>query len=109
MPSGSVSGPTLLFRFACRADVHIEDRVMQIALEKAREDLERKVAMKEEEQRILHLDEIEALRKEFEDGAFVNRQGFWHLSWRCLLCMTKLDDGDRWICSYCKLVSLNIG
>ena len=75
MPEESVRKPNLLVRFASLANVHIEDRIMQEALEKEGFRLERIIKEKEEEQRILHLDEVGTLRKRIEDleGARLER------------------------------------
>lgn len=96
---------------------HIEDRTMQEALKKERERLEKRIAIKEEEQRILHLTEVEALNKRFEDlqrsvkemnGAYINKQGFWHTTWKCLLCKTKTEKEGQWTCPNCRCAHRNV-
>ena len=119
---------------------------MQEALEKEGVRLERKVREKEEEQRILHLDEVGALQKRIEDlqrasleridekkeveqrhlavqkvfeylqtsitpmekNEYINRQKFWSLSWKCLICKTKTDKQGQWTCPRCRLAQRNL-
>ena len=129
MPEECVRKLTRLVRLASLANVYIEDRIIQEALEKEGFRLERIIKEKEEEQRILHLDEVGTLRKRIEDleGArlrkvfgdfqpitlmknpeYINRQKFWSSSWKCLICKTKTDKQGQWTCPSCRLAQRNL-
>ena len=81
------------------------------------ERLERMIRLKEEEQRILHLDEVGALEKRIEDlqnsvaqmknGEYINKQKFWSSSWKCLICKTKTDRSGQWTCPSCRFAQRN--
>ena len=99
------------------ADIYVEDRILQHALETEGERLETLIRQKEEEQRILHLDEVEALKKKIEDlqnsvtqmknGQYINKQKFWTSSWKCLICKTKTDMLGPWTCPECHFAQRN--
>lgn len=118
MPKECVRKPTLLVRFACLANVHIEDWFLQEALREEGVRLERRIMEKEEEQRILHLDEVGTLRKRIEDlqtsitqmknDEYINRQKFWSGSWKCLICKTKTDKEGQWTCPSCRFAQRNM-
>lgn len=89
---------------------------MQEALEQERERLEKAIAEKEEERRTLHLDEMGALKKRLEDlqesvkgndTRYMNKRGFWHTRWRCLVCARKTYQSGNWTCPHCHLKHLN--
>lgn len=91
---------------------------MQEALREEGVRLERRIMKKEEEQRILHLDEVGALRKRIEDlqtsitqmknDEYINRQKFWSSSWKCLICKTKTDKKGQWTCPSCRFAQRNM-
>ena len=92
-----------------------EDRETQAMIKKERQNIEKKMAANEEEQRELHMSTEQALRtrlerleKESRSRKVPNvRRGFWHLSWKCLVCKTKTEDEGKWACPNCGFVQCN--
>ncbi|KAL8719034.1 MAG: hypothetical protein Q9181_008121 [Wetmoreana brouardii] len=96
----------------------IDDLIKQEAVKKEEVQFMATIAMKQEEQRALDLSKVEAmqgkinaLNKHLEatDGDYVNRQGFWRSSWKCLICRKKTSSGGLWTCPGCNLRQMNVG
>ena len=91
------------------------DRDMQAEIEKERREIEKKMAKNEEEQRELHMSteqallaRIERLEKESQSRGIPDvKQGFWHLSWKCLVCRKKTTYEGKWTCRGCGFVQFN--
>ena len=91
------------------------DRETQAMMEKERQNLEKTMAKNEEEQRELHMSIEQALRTRIERlekesrsrGIPSVKQGFWHFSWKCLVCKSKTTYGGKWTCRDCGFVQFN--
>ena len=89
-------------------------RMLEV-LEKERRNIEKKIAEKDEEQRQLHMGIVLALQtrlKRLEEesrsrGIPRVKQGFWHLSWKCLACKTKTENVGESACPVCRFVQFN--
>ena len=89
---------------------HTGDVVLQEALKTERDKLEKLLAKKEEEQRVLRQNEVDAMQRKIDNleklvqnsnGEYVNRQDFWRSSWKCLICKHKTRNGGLWTCPMC--------
>ena len=91
------------------------DRETQAMIEEERRNIEKKIAKKEEEQLELRMSteqalrtRIERLEKESQSRKVPNvRIGFWHLSWKCLVCKAKTEAGGKSACPDCGFVQFN--
>ena len=102
-----------LSRTCATAKTVIEDRKMQESLEKQRKLLEERIAERQEQQQILHLNEIDRLKKQVEDlrkktanTVLNNNQKWYHSTWKCLICKTKTKVSGRWTCPQCQFVQI---
>ena len=117
MPEECVRRTTRQTLFAHPADVYIENLKLQLALDVESKRIERMIGLREEEQRILHLDEVGLLNKRIADlqnsvsqmknGEYINKQKWWTSSWKCLICKTKTDKPGQWTCPSCRFAQRN--
>lgn len=101
----------------CLTKVHVENQQLLDGLRVEYLRLWKDIARKEEDQRILHQSNIEALNeririleefKQTQGGRLVvNEQKLWRVSWRCLGCRHKTSTAGSWTCPTCKLAQLN--
>ena len=86
----------------------IDDRDMHAELEKHCKRLSKEIAAKEEQRRILHLDDLEIIKRKIKDlqkhvkrRELQNRRGFWYTHWKCLACGKKTGIQGTWTCPRC--------
>lgn len=101
----------------CLAKFHVENQQMLDALRVEYLRLWKDIARKEEDQRILHQSNIEALneririleeRKKTQGSKIsVNEQKLWRVSWTCLECKHRTSRAGFWFCPCCGLHQWN--
>ena len=85
-----------------------DDLDMQAKLENHCTRLSREMAANEEQRRILHLDELETIKRKIKDlqkhvkrRELRNKRGFWYTHWKCLACGKKTGIQGTWTCPRC--------
>lgn len=99
-------------------DRNPEDRSMEEAIKKKLEELQTQHTAEEKRRDLLHQGEMTQLEKKIEDlkseletrnGEYINRQGFWHSSWTCLICKKrKTKTAGNWTCPMCQFRQTNV-